>query len=114
MQIRIRRCNNKAREAEWADFQAVIVRRTCRLYGRLYGLQTALSNPGSFGIMKLQFTANGTLTVVQFGSNFNYEVGIAQVPLERKKFVLDRLSTLKSDEKIGTAAHADRSIREMK
>lgn len=63
-------------------------------------INDAISNPDSFGRLKLLLSARFGVVITEDPSRAHLEVGILPLLLERKKLILDRIRSLQSAEKI--------------
>jgi hypothetical protein len=77
----------------------------------------ALRHPESFGVLRLSISASGSAIIAKSNAESHVEIGAVPILLQRKKQIIDRLRTLRSQRPIRTLADlintvTDISLRE--
>jgi hypothetical protein len=65
-------------------------------------INEAIKHPESFGSLSFKLSAGGKVYVTNSKSDAQFEIGILPLLLDRKKFILERIRLLSSNEKIET------------
>jgi hypothetical protein len=83
----------------------------------LVRVDDALRHPESFGVLRLSVSGNTLAYIVKATTESHVEIGVVPLLLERKKQIIDRLRSLRSQRPIRTIADlidslADAGLRE--
>jgi hypothetical protein len=71
-----------------------------QLEASLEKINDAIANPGAFGTLRVAFTAETGVMIVQSNTQAHIELGILPLLLERKGQILDRIRTLRSEQQL--------------
>jgi len=80
------------------------VQSITELEDSLVRIDDALRSPESFGVLRFSMTASTPVFAIKSNSEAHIEVGIVPLLLERKKAIVDRLRSLRSQRPIQTLA----------